>query len=92
PNEEESEIESEQPPYVYVVYYPENEQHVQSVVKLVNELRSCAIDARADVLDTQIASNRQFYVFSNLQKADYVLVVCSPAVKSAERMKTLNVN
>ena len=73
-------------PFVYIVFYPESEEFEEQVIDLANDLRKQQIDARTGVMEKESSVDKHFYVFSNLQKADFVLFICSPAIKSAEQL------
>jgi len=80
--------ENDDPPYVYVVYYAEDKLYEEKVNDFINQLRvEYGIDARSNLTDERYHTNRQFFVFESLQKADYVLIFCSPSFKQAEKFK-----
>lgn len=65
-------------PDVFVVYYPDDENLVQNVVRFVIHLRKKGIDATTDMFDSESVKDRGFYIYSKLLESQFVFVVCSP--------------
>ena len=74
-------------PDVFVVYYPDNENHVEHVKKFVLYLRKKGIDATTDMFDSDSVKDRGFYIYSKLVESQFVFVVCSEKFNEYSSMK-----
>lgn len=71
-----------------MVYYPENEKHVNNVKTFVKKLRKNGIDATCDLFESKADEDRGFYMYSKLVESDYVFVVCSATVYKYSKMES----
>lgn len=85
-NNEINALQSENPPKVFIVYFPESVEHLDNVRELTAYLRSMAIDARADIFETLESHNKQLYILNSIQKSDFVLIMCSTTLKHSEKL------
>lgn len=74
--------EGHRPPRVFVSYAYDSEQHKQHVHNFARLLREqCGIDVRFDQWDADRRRDWSIWIIDQLQNADYVLVIASPAYK-----------
>lgn len=71
-----------QPPRVFISYAHDSEQHLRQVHEFAWFLRvDCGIDVRLDVWDADQRRDWSVWVMEQVQEAEFVLVVASPAYK-----------
>ena len=66
---------------VFISYAHDGDQHVESVRKLWQLLRTHGVDARLDVGATAARQDWPVWMMAELKRADFVLVVASPAYR-----------
>ena len=73
-------------PYVYFVYFSEDELYQHLIEDFANDLRKdFAIDVVTNQSSKDYFENKNVFVLKNLTKADFVLIFCSSALSTAEK-------
>jgi SEFIR domain len=65
------------PPYVFLSYSHDSEEHKERVLRLVKQLRLDGLDAHCDREVIAPAQGWLRWMYDQIQRADYVIVVCS---------------
>lgn len=66
------------PPFVFVSYSHDSEEHIQQVLSFLRQLRADGVDAHCDREVIAPAQGWLRWMNENIRRADYVLAVCTP--------------